>query len=293
MKGKVFFLVSVFFSGLLGWSLGFLRLPYIEKNNSFWIGFLACLASLVLVYIFLLIWKKNTFLQRSLSTSASKNENFSPTKTNNFIWILVSSFIVFGGLMSSYLISQRNQIAQLQLQFQNEKIAQQTEMMESVKRSNSIVLINQLAESIERDLNNNPKGELSDAMINRITALNHSFHSNQYFERDSSSIKLSIERGQLLFVLSKMEIDSNTFNKIKMTTSFLAADLRNANLENVDLSGADLRNANFTSANLSGANFEKADLRSANFWGTNLNGAKYSELGPLDGRSPNEDWGEV
>lgn len=53
------------------------------------------------------------------------------------------------------------------------------------------------------------------------------------------------------------------------------ADLRNANLNHMDLSGAQLRGADLSGANLRGVNFEGADLRGANLQGANLTVASF------------------
>ena len=64
------------------------------------------------------------------------------------------------------------------------------------------------------------------------------------------------------------------------------ADLRDANLQDVNLWGADLRGANLRGANLWGATLRGANLRGANLWGANLRGAtgKILSFGPIGSR---------
>lgn len=55
--------------------------------------------------------------------------------------------------------------------------------------------------------------------------------------------------------------------------NFFEADLREANLSGINLSGADLRRAKLSEANLSGADLSFANLRAANLKDANLQGA--------------------
>ncbi len=261
MKEKRNFLIGIFLSGIVGWTLGFLRLPYLNKNFSFLLGFITCLAIVGLTFIFISIWKKNALLHNLLS----KNDHPQNAKsTFSFVWFLVSGIIVLGGLMSSFFIYQQHQFSKVQIQNQNKKLAQQSELIVAAKKSNAIVIVNNLLDKIDDELKNKSQRTLSENTIERIAALNFSFEPYSYWEGDTlSKRKWSPERGQLLLGLSKMKIDSISFQKIKSITSFLGADLQGANLKNADLNGVDLRNANLTDADLSGANLNEANLRKA------------------------------
>src|SRR5689334_12928975 len=105
MKATRNLLIGVILGAVLGWALGFLRFPYIEKNSSFLLGFITCLAFVSLILILLFIWKKNSLPVRLISKSPTTQDSNNITRTRTFIWIWVSAFIVFGGL--SFLISKQ------------------------------------------------------------------------------------------------------------------------------------------------------------------------------------------
>ena len=59
MKGKNGLLIGLVFGIMIGWALGFLRLPYIEKNFSFLLGFIAALVFVSLLLLLLATWNRN------------------------------------------------------------------------------------------------------------------------------------------------------------------------------------------------------------------------------------------
>lgn len=265
MKEKRNLLISIGLGVMLGWTLGFLRLPSLEKNFSFLLGFIACLTLVSLGFLTLSIWKKNT----ATPTTFKKNG------ARSMITLLL---ILFGGFASSFLFFQQNKFSKIQANQQHKKLADQFELEATTRKSNSLILMNNLFDKIEEELNKHPKRILSDEMIERIAALNFSFTPYRYFEGEKfSEKKWSPERGQLLLSLAKMKIDSSSFNLIKSKTSFLGADLKNADLIGADLSNVDLKEANLDQANLIGVNFNKANLEKASFQKANLNEANLSE----------------
>ncbi len=276
MKQKRTLLIGIILSIIVGWVLGFLRLPYVEKNASFLLGFIAGLAAFSLVLLFLFVWKKNSLLVRWLGEKPMAADAVNPTKTYTMIGVLVALFIVLGGLVSSFLLFKQNAFSKNQAQQQRQVIAEQSALMASTRKSNLLVLMNTLFDKVDKELKNTPERTLSNETIERIAALNYAFKPYRYMEGDSlSAQKLSPERGQLLLVLTKMDIAPSTFEKIKQKTAFSEADLRGANLEGADLRGVNLSEANLSDANLKGANINHANLSKANFWGANLEGADF------------------
>ena len=275
MREKRNILISIGLGAVLGWTLGFLRLPFLEKNHSFSLGFIACLSVVLLGLLIMYIWKKNIFFS-NLIRKNDTTENTS--KSYSLLWFFVSTFIVVGGLVSSFLFSKQIEFSKNQIQHIDKQTSEQLEVMASMRKSNALVLMNNLFEKMDGELKNNPKRILSNEIIERIAALNYSFEPYRYLEGNRlSEKKWSPERGQLLLMLAKMNIDSSSFNQIKLKTSFLGADLRNANLVGADLSNTDLREANFDNANLTGANLNNAILKKASLQKANLSGAKLEE----------------
>jgi uncharacterized protein YjbI with pentapeptide repeats len=280
MKEKRNLLISTGLGAILGWTLGFLRLPFLENNFSFLLGFIACLALVLLGLLIGAVWKKNTFL----STFFGKNSTTPNTFTKNVSrFIITLSLIIAGGFASSFLFFQQNKFSKIQAEQQHIKLAEQFELEATTRKSNSLNLINNLFDKIEKELQAHPKRMLSDEMIERIATLNYSFEPYQYFDGEKfSEKKWSPERGQLLLSLAKMKIDSSSFNQIKSKISFLGADLRKVDLAGADLSNTDLREANFDHANLVGANFHKANLEKASMQKANLTKANLREANLKD-----------
>ncbi len=275
MREKRNILISIGLGAILGWALGFLRLPYLEKNHSFSLGFIACLSIVLLGFLLKYIWEKNT-LRSNLSNEISSTQN--TFKKYTFLSILTLSFILIGGLTSSFLFFQQNKFSKIKAEQLNKKLAEQFELEATTRKSNSLILINNLFDKIDTELKNNPTRILSDETIERIAALNYSFEPYQYFDGEKfSKKKWSPERGQLLLMLARTEMDSVAFSQIKSRISFLGADLRNADLAGVDLSEVDLRQANFDHANLASTNLNKANLEKASLQKTNLKNAKLNE----------------
>jgi uncharacterized protein YjbI with pentapeptide repeats len=292
MKAIRYLLIGIILGAVIGWALGFLRFPYIEKNSSFLVGFIACLAFVSLGLILLFIWKKNSLLVRLISKTPTTQTLNNAIRIYAVIWILVSAFIVFGGLISSFLIYKQNELFETRTQDQNKRIQEQSELIESVRRSSLAILMNDILDKVDNDLKNNPGGRLSDKTIASIVAaFNYTFTPYRYWEGDSlSDKKLSPEKGQLLLALCTKNIDSSSFDKIKLNAHFSGADLRGVNLACVDLSGSDLKDVDFKDADLSRADLSGADLREADLGGINLNRAN---LSGADLRRSDLSWAEM
>jgi uncharacterized protein YjbI with pentapeptide repeats len=190
-----------------------------------------------------------------------------------FIGLLIGA-LVAGGF--SYLLLNKKYKAQTR--FQQLQLSRQAEVIETTRHSSLMDLINNLLDQIDTELGEHPKRTLGDETIERISAV--CYASKPYFhsEGDTLSVKkLSPERGALLLMLSRMNLDTNTFRQIKLKTSFSGADLRGADLSLTALDGIDLNAADLRDANLQGANLTKANLSFANLWGAKLEKAKLNE----------------
>ncbi len=256
----------------IGWALSYLRLPPVGKNDSFWIGFLACLALVSFLVCILYIWNKNLLLLRIIGKNKRKEEGALPDKINTRIWIMVSIFVAFGGVFSGVMINRQNKLLKTYADTQNQRVKEQSELIQSIRTGNQMFLMSNLLEKVDDELKDNPNNKLSHEIIDRIAALSYSLKPYRYFKNDSlSENKLSPERGQLLLSLSILNIDSNSFAQLKHKTSFIGADLRGADLTETDLSGVNLRGADLRDADLTEANLTAADLQGANLWGAKLN----------------------
>jgi uncharacterized protein YjbI with pentapeptide repeats len=278
MKQRRNLLIGVFLGALIGWALGFLRLPYLEKNHSFWLGMVTGLALVSLALLMLFVWNKNVFLLRLMGRELSESRSGGVIRHYTILWVLVAAFIFLGGLVSSVLIFRQSQSFAVLTQNQNQKILQQSELIESNRKSSLVFLMNNLFDKVDEELKNNPAKTLSPETIARITALGHSFQPYRYLEGDSlSGRKYSPERGQLLLTLFLMNLDAQAFESIVLHTPFGGADLRETDLSGANLAKADLHSAYLAEATLKEANLQGADLQETNFWSADLSGADLME----------------
>jgi uncharacterized protein YjbI with pentapeptide repeats len=275
MKGKKHLLVGLVFGILIGWVFGFLRLPYIEKNTSFLLGFIA---SLIFISLLLMISTvRNIRFLHGLLPNKEGAEDVKSTPTPILIWMVLSGVVVLGSIVSSLTIYRQNKSFKLQVQNHDSEMQKMKAVVELVQQTNQEPLMSSILEEVGEELRRNPARTLTNATIYRIAALSFSFQSYQSIEQDSLSKKrYSIERGELLQALVLMDIDSGSFNQIKRRAVFAEADLRGADFKGLDLSGINLKEAHLKDADLSGANLKGANLGGANLWGANLNRANLS-----------------
>jgi uncharacterized protein YjbI with pentapeptide repeats len=272
VKATVTFFIGLILGAALGWFLGFLRLPYFENIPSFIAGFL--LSVILALLFFAALYSRNKPSSfRGVSNPLRTNADLpGPWQAVVLFWIPAAGLVAGSVLFSSFLIYRQHRFVKDQLEVQNNKISEQAAVIESLKNGRPALLMSQLLENAEQELKD--RDTLSDALIARIAGLSYSLKPYKTFEGDTfSEKKFSAERGQLLLALLLMNIDSASFAKIKIRTSFAGADLRTARLAGADLSRADLKEANLKEADLSGANLSGADLNEAILWAANLNGA--------------------
>jgi len=275
MKGKGNILFSMVLGIMIGWALGFLRLPYIERNDSFWVGMLAGIGVMALLLFFLFVWNKNKW-----NRLIGKGET--GTTTSSF-WMLCSAFILLGGLLGGFFIFKQNKSLKIQANDLNEKMEEQSASLQTIKNNNQVLLMNGFLQNVEDELKANEMGSLSEGTITKIVDLTHSFAPDVQIAADSLSIiKTSFERGQLLIGLLKLNLDSIAFNKIKQSASFAGAALKKVDFSGMDLSGIDLEYANLWGANLQRANLQNANLNQANMEWVDLNEANLQKAN-LDG----------
>jgi uncharacterized protein YjbI with pentapeptide repeats len=189
---------------------------------------------------------------------------------NLIIGVLIGALLT--GVFSFIFL---NKLSRNQIHFQQMQMQQQALLFDSIRQIGMAIMLCNLLDKVDIELENNPKRILSEETIARIAALSYSLVSHMPIKSDSVPEKiLSPERGQLLLMLCKMNIDSGSLKKILLQTSFEDAELRDADLKDADLRLADLKGADLKGANLEGGNLKEAEMRSANLWGANLTDAK-------------------
>lgn len=227
-----------------------------------------------------------------------------PRLTNWFVWSrfrnwwwrwVLGVFVSLGGLTGTLLLMNQNEL----LQNQNTLIQRQMSLEEANRRSALVVLMSNIMDKVDSEIKeqrgqllkknlskaavDSVKFSLSQSLIGQIAALSHSFKPYRYMEGDSLIDKpLSPERGQLLITLVQIPLDSNTLHQIYLYATFRNADLKDAILNRVNLSGLDLDGANFAKAYLIGADLHRTMLKGADLSYANLSNA-ILEAANMDG----------
>ena len=262
-------LVGTVFGLVLGWGMGYLRLPYFENNAAFWIGFLTCIGLLGLLLAFLIVWNKGKLLGQLSGKGGGKKG-----RARAAIWLLIAALVAGGGLANAWFANERNALLAAESEEDKQRALEEAEWKETERLSKQGYLMVDVLDAVEEELKGNENGVLSDGVIRRVAELSKKLEPYRSLEGDSlSGRKRSPERAQLLLSLTLMDIDSVSFAQIKELGSFAGADLRKADLRGADLSGVDLKEADLADANLRGADLVAANLLQANLWGANLDTA--------------------
>lgn len=277
MKGFLKFLVGGILGGVLGWGLGYLRIPMVEKDGSFWVGAGMGLAVLILSFpTFFLFGKRLPFTKWDTKRSGQEGQFLQRDGISAF-WIYFPLVLALVTTVTSILLYHRVNTLEADNEYQILRLQAQAESLEGHRRSDLGSLLQELLEKVDEELELHDDRTLSDSTIDRIAALSFALKPYGYYAMDSIPHKrLSPERGFLLWNLAVLGIDSSSFRKIKQDSYFMEADLCGARLVGADLSGANLSGANLMDADLQNVDFRNANLRDANLWGANLNGANLS-----------------
>lgn len=289
MKGKKYLIIGLVVGLAIGWALGFLRLPHIEKSDSFLLGFIAALAFVALALLLLAARNRN-FLS-GLTGKKTPTGDAGSTRAHTLVWGVLVGVLVLGGVAVGSAIHSRNESFQLQIQHQEKQLREMAALVSSMKQHDPAPLMRSILDDVAEELKRNPGRTLRDTTIARIAALSFTFQPYPLIEADSLSEQAySPARGQLLQALILMNMDTGSFARIKRNTLFAGADLRGAKLTGTDLSGINLHGANLKDADLGGANLKGADLGDANLWGANLNRAN---LGQTDLKRADLRWAQL
>lgn len=271
MKNKRYLLAGLIAGLLMGWALGFLRLPYLEKNDAFGLGFVT---ALTLVALLLLTAWNSHFLSALQGNIVASDKPRAPKRIR---WVWVAT-VLLGTMALGSAVWQGRAALRSEIKQRDQKILELSALTTAMQQYDTGPLMRSLLEDIGRELKIQPARMLSDSMMDRIAALSFSFKTFRRIDQDTlSAMESSPGRGQLLQALVLLNLHPNTFAKIRQQTVFDGADLRGADLKGLDLRNIRLKGANLEEANLSGTNLRGAVLAEANLWGAQLNGANLSD----------------
>lgn len=275
MKRNLRRILIIFLCLFVGWTFGYLRLPYVENKQAYWIGFLACLTIVGLIILLLQIWNQNKVLQRTIGKS---DEVKSIAKTYRFNRNLILTLVIIAVAVGSITFSIQKEKSKSEIDLMSQIIENQGQVIDSLNGSNAGKLLSGIIEEIRQDVNSDSSRTISQYSTSWISEYSFSLKPYTYPEGDSlSTHPLSPERGLLLKALLYMDMNPNQLADIIANTTFEAADLRGANLAGKVLSGIDLYRADLRNANLKGATLYDADLTKANLKAANLNQSDLSE----------------
>ncbi len=196
-------------------------------------------------------------------------------QNRKFLLGVVFGICITGTASFLYLSDFIKQKYAAQIRLQQSHIDQQAARIDSGRHIGMINLMNLVLANVSEELGKTPERYLSDETIEQIAALSYSFISHKYLDNDGLPVNTrSLERGQLLLLLTTMHIDSGSLHKIMTKTSFAGAILRDADLEGAYLASVNLQGADLQDANLKGAKLNGANLSFANLWGADLHQAQ-------------------
>lgn len=257
-KSKIF-IAALMIGTTVGWCVGYLRLPYFEGNNEFYFGFIISTSLFALLGIALMLRKNNPSLKKILAAKSSSSKN-----DKGHLWLVISCLLVISFTIFSILIARNNSLSKEVQKQEKENRLRASENLLAKRKSNSLLVINDIFTKIDAELAVSKDRKLSNETIQRLVNINHSFEPFHFVEGEGlEEYFLSPERGQLLLMLCDLEMDSTSFRRIKSEITFKGADLRRVNLTGKNLSYFDFPNANFDEALLDSVNFYKSDLSEA------------------------------
>lgn len=184
---------------------------------------------------------------------------------------------------SNNIVESQNQKIELQneilsnqsniIESQNSKLQIQIELQEASRRSNLVLLMDNILNRVNNELTDekNDNQTISKPLISRIKSLSQGFLPYRFYDyrKDSLDSKLvSPERGQLLSALVNSGINNSSLDNLYDGSTFARAYLYG-----VDLNSSYLKNVNLNSAILTYASLIDSDLRDATLWFSNLEGA--------------------
>jgi uncharacterized protein YjbI with pentapeptide repeats len=236
------------------------------------------------------------FLTDADSDLKDQVKTLAPRFANWFVWgrlrnwwwqwlVGIATFLV--GLVGTLLLINQNEL----LKNQNTLIQRQMSLEEASRRSSLVVLMGNIMDKVDDEINRQRKPKDTDAtryklsasLIGQIAALSHSFKPYKYMDGDTLIEKpLSPERGHLLITITRLSLDTLTFQAIFRTATFQVAALQGAILDSAYLVGANLREADLYGSYLTKADMKRANLSQANLHSAILYRADLSEA-RLDG----------
>ena len=275
MKVKVLLQVITAVIILVLAGFGVMSTSHVQSHLSFAYGFLTCG---VVIAIILLLRYTLSVGSRNEVTAENKADGRRTALGSMALSLTTGILLLIIGLLGAMALKHFDVSRTERVARERQQVVASADRTEATRIAAMGSILGNLLTTINRELEMHEDGGLSDETIQRIVDLSAGFTPYSRFEGDSLiERKASPERGQLLIALCRLPIDSLTFSRILERTVFAAADLRNADLQQVELSGANLQSADLRGANLSNARMHSTDLTDATLRRAKLTNAEIRE----------------
>lgn len=202
----------------------------------------------------------------------------------NYVIAIITSILI--AIFTGFTLSSLNK--------QNRLVFLQSQLIESERRGDLIILFSSLQDQITKELDSSPTNSISDNSKSSLISLLHSlkpyhvYHSNQNKSDNLSTRYISPERGLVLQYLAISEINEEDKFELYNKGNFTYSDLSGLNLSDkrfryLDLSYANLNGTNFKNTTFEGSIINDCDANEVNFCGvtflnTTLNSTFYRSL---------------
>jgi hypothetical protein len=177
VKRKLLLPIIIILSIVLGWSLGYIRVPYLEDDVSFWVGVIggACLISLPV----LVLGKKNT--QHNIAALSWRRV------------LLIFALLVSLGI--NFIFYQNQQLERTEQMSDSKELRSK---LDSLHQQNTFDLLKEVLLHIEEDIEEGDNKSLA-VHIQQLSGINQQL--KPYAFSQSGGLELSPERGQMLLFL--------------------------------------------------------------------------------------------
>lgn len=278
LSSIVIFILAVF----LAWFFGYIKFPYVPSTKIFWLGLLAGVSVILLVFlVFYFLGKINLHWITSSAAPYGKGPMDRSPFPNRILMFILAILVVIAGY-TAYSINNSKIKCVQGLNAELKALKHQAGIEELGHKSEFFL---QLLEALDSLKFNNKDTPEYKRRLDLIISLSSGFKVHKQWDPEYQTYReLSWTRGMLLLALLNANLDSSSFQKMKDQISFSFADLRNADLSGRNLQGIDLSNANLEQANLEATQLDYANLKRANLTGANLNKASLIESNLIGAR---------
>lgn len=237
MNSRKWWFVALFLVFILGWTLGYLSLPYLADQYQFWLGAASSFIALVIFY---------TYSKRSERKKRLKD-----------LWsLIVLAVAISAGVFYLYFLIEEQKAVNIESQ----------ELLEASYR-NEIKLLYAQERIAQRSMVDKSMEEISfeedsiNLTIKALHALTDELRPVEVFVDDAVLTKLSPGRGYLLHRLLDIEMDQDKRAVIVDKVDFSYADLKASDLSGKEFISINLSHSRLLMANLKGSKFIRSNLK--------------------------------